>query len=131
MKFDLEDLNPGTWFEIEDARVKVRVCAGKDLEKIYKKTRKRQVEYRRGQRFEWEDCPHPEQETRMINDFIIMDWKNINDANGKPLECNATNKNKLFRESPMFANFIAKCLERLNSDIGIIREEEEKNSLNG
>jgi len=130
MKFDLAELNPGTWFEIEDARVCLRICAGKDLDEIHKKTRKLQIEYKRGQRFEWEAIDS-DKEFKMVNDFIVMDWENICDATGTPLDCNPKNKNKLLRESPMFSGFIGRCLERLNTDIGAIKEEEEKNSSSG
>lgn len=130
MKFDLNDLNPGTWFDIEDARICLRVCAGKDLDVIHKKTRRRQIEYKRGQRFEWEEIDN-DKEFKLVNDFIIMDWENICDATGVALDCNPKNKNKLLRESPMFSGFIANCLERLNADIGLEKEEAEKNSSSG
>lgn len=135
MKFDLDELNPGSWFDIEDARICIRVCAGKDLEKIHKKTRKRQIEYRRGQRFEWDemkkDKDGTDMETKLVNDFIIVDWENICDANGVVLECNNANKNKLILGSPMFAGFLAGCLEELNINISQTKEEEEKNLLSG
>jgi len=130
MKFDLNDLNPGTWFDVEDARICIRICAGKDLDEIHKKTRRRQTEYKRNQRYEWEDID-TDKEFKLVNDFIIMDWENICDATGVSLDCNSKNKNKLLRESPMFSGFIANCLERLNTDIGSAKEEEEKNSSSG
>jgi hypothetical protein len=130
MKFDLDNLNPGSWFDFGDARVCVRVCAGKDLEKIQKKTRKRRTEYRRGQRYAWEDV-NEDQEFKMIFDYAILDWENINDANGVALVCNTTNKMLLLNGSPEFNTFIGRCLEQLTTDLNQIEEEEEKNSSSG
>ena len=130
MKFDLDELNPSTWFEIEDARVCIRVCAGKDLEEIHKKTRRMQTEYKRNQRYQWEEVD-TDKEFTMVNDFIIMDWENVCDATGAPIKCNKANKNKLLRESPMFANFISTSIDMLNTDLMHIKEETEKNSSSG
>ena len=128
MKFDMENLNPPTWFDFgDDARIQMRVCSGDDLDKIQKKTRKIVHEYRRGDRHQWEDIDQ-EKEFKMVNDFIIVDWENINDGNGVELQCNTKNKEKLLRGSPLFSSFIASCLEKLNNNIGHIQEEEEKNS---
>jgi len=127
MNFDLEDLNPGVWFDFGDARVRIRVCTGRDLENIHKKTRKKQVEYRRGTRHEFESI-NEEQEFKLIYDFVIDEWENICDSKGNALECNTTNKIKLLNGSPKFNFFVSKCLEQLTTDIMQIQEETEKNS---
>ena len=130
MKFDLDNLNPGCWFDLGDARVCIRVCAGKDLEAIQKKTRKKRIAYRGGKRYEWIDV-NEDQEFKQIFDYCIVDWENINDVNGTPLKCNTTNKLLLLNGSPEFNTFVGRCLDQLTSDMVAIQEDEEKNFEDG
>ncbi len=131
MKFNLDDLNPAAWFDIPDdvdgGRVQLRVCTGGDLEDIIKKTTRKKVEYKRGQRFEYieaDDQRHQE----LLWDFCIVSWKNIFDANGKKIPCTKENKLLLMKHSIAFANFIGKCIEQLNSDTAELKSVAEKNS---
>jgi len=56
LKLDLNNLNPATRFYFDEddkdgAYIDLKVCAGKDIEAINKKTIKKKVEYKKGQRF--------------------------------------------------------------------------------
>jgi hypothetical protein len=128
MKFDFKNLNPGVWFEYEDKSfsVEVRICAGQDLERIFKATQKTRVEYKRDSRFEYLDIDHDKRD-EMMWDFIIIDWKGIEDGAGKPLPCTTENKVALMKGSVLFTNFIGECVELLSSDIKKIKVGKEKN----
>jgi len=129
MKIDLENINPGTWFDFSDGegRICLRICAIEDLELIRKQTRKKKIEYKRGQRFEYEEINNRLEDDK-VWDFAIMDWKGVYDADDKEIKCTKENKIMLMRQSVEFANFIAKCLEDLEKIIGQENEEAEKNS---
>ena len=129
MKFDLENINPGTWFDFPDGegRICIRVCALGDLEKIYKITRKPKIEYKRQGRYEYEII-NKQLEDELSWDFAIVDWEEVFDADGKVIKCTLENKAMLMRKSVTFANFIATCLEDLERIMAQEDEEEVKNS---
>lgn len=128
MQFDLENLNPGTWFDFpdSDARVCLRVCAGDDLDEIHKQSRKRIVEYKKGQRYEFVKTDEA-LETDLLYDFGIMAWENINDAEGNAIECTKENKLLLMGKSVVFASFMVKSVEKLEKIEAEHEEETEKN----
>jgi len=128
MRFDLDNLNPGVWFEFDDKSfsVEVRMCAGQDLESIFKKTQKERVEYKRNGRFEYLDIDHDKRD-EMMWDFIVVSWKGIEDGKGKQLPCTTETRKKLMKGSVLFANFIGECLEKLNADSDMILQDKEKN----
>jgi len=128
MKFDLNELNPGMWFEYEDGSfsVQVRLCAGVDLERIFKATEKKRVEYKRGGRFEYFDIDHDKRDELMW-DFCIMDWNRIEDGKGKELPCTTENKLLLMKGSVLFSEFIADCLEKARDAVQDAKDGQEKN----
>lgn len=131
MKFDLDNLNPGVWFEYDDKSfsVEVRVCAGIDLERIFKMTEKKRVEYKRNSRFEVFDIDN-EKRDKLMWDFCVLNWKGIQDGKGKELACTIKNKIKLMKGSVLFASFIGDCLEKLSADSALIQKDREKNLPN-
>jgi len=131
MKFDMNNLNPGTWFYFDDekpeeGRVCLRVCNGEILDQIDRETVSRKVEYRKHQRYETEDVDDKKRDLLMW-DYVIVDWENLCDANGKEIPCTAENKAKLMTGSPFFFQFVSDCVDRLNAEQAAIREQEEKN----
>lgn len=129
MKFDLEDLNPGTWFDLPNrGRICIRLCAGDDLKRIQKITRKKKEKFKYGRRFEYEIVNEP-LEDEMIWDFCIIDWEDIVDQKNDPIECTKDNKLLLMNKSVTFANVVANCLDQLTEATEEEKEEEEKNSL--
>ena len=131
MRFDLDDLNPAAWFEIEgdkdEGRVQVRACAGVDLETIIKEATCKRVEYKKHQRFEFVEADEAKHQ-EMLWDFCIVDWENINDAKGKAIPCTVENKLLLMKGSLPFSNFIGDCLEQISNDVQELKEVVEKNS---
>ncbi len=108
----------------------LRVCSGKDLERIEKETSTKQpVEYKRGQRFIVPDKVDEKRRSHMIWDFVVVDWNGVLDEDEKAVKCTTDNKIKLMEQSVVFAGFIGECLEKLNTDIGSYQKVLEKNSL--
>lgn len=112
MKFDLNDLNPGIWFDhtTEDGRICVRAMPVDELTRAQKTAGKRKTEYKRGQRFsfiEMDDQLYNE----LIWDYCVVDWENITDFDGVSLECSRDNKIKLMNQSVIFAEWVGKCIE--------------------
>ena len=129
MKFDLDNLNPGTRFDFpdSDAWVCLRTCAGDDLKAIHKQTRKKKIEYRRGQRFEYQEI-NEGLESRLLWDFCIMDWGGLFDKHAKPIACNTEMKVLLMGKSVVFSSFVVECLDKLNQAEARDEEKREKNS---
>ena len=114
MKFDLQELNPGTFFDFgeDGGRISLRLCAGDDLRDIQKATVKKRVEFKNGQRYEVEDV-NEALRGEMLWDFSIVNWEKFFDAQGKEIPCTRENKILLMGKSPRFANFVASCLQEL------------------
>ena len=133
MKFNMSNLNPPAWFYFdddkpEDGSVLIRVCAGKDLERITRETSKKMPpEYKRGQRFVIPDKIDEKRHSELIWDFVIVDWKDLIDEKGNDIECTTANKVLLMKSSVIFAAFIGESLDKLNEDIEGYQKELEKN----
>lgn len=121
MKLNLSELNPAVFFPFDEddednkGGVYLRLATGEILEKIRKKTTKKKVEFRRGQRFEVEetnDAKHSE----LLWDYVIHDWKGLEDENGDEIPCTTENKAMLMKKSVKFSGFIGNCVEQLNDD---------------
>jgi hypothetical protein len=131
MKIDIDNLNPGSWFfffddKPEEGRIKLRVLNTEMRSKIADKTTEIKIEYRTSQRYEVEKV-NTELASKMMWDFIIVDWENLLNNDGSPIECNIDNKYLLMTNEPGFAAFIAECLEKLNEDIFERKAFSEKN----
>ncbi len=128
MKLDISNLNPGIWFEIPntDAKVCLRICSPEIIEEIDLKTVKKIVEYKNSQRFEIEKIDR-KLRNELIWDYVIVDWKNVNDNDDKPIECTKENKIMLIGKVAWFVEFISNCLDKINL-VNIEQEgKEEKN----
>jgi len=128
MKFDLDNLNPGTFFEFEDddGGVTIRLANSDAMREIDKATVKKKISFHRGQRYEV-DVVDEALRSNMIWDYIIIDWENVTDSNGVDIPCTFENKAKLMRESVKFSSFIASCVEQLTDNMSLYEEELEKN----
>lgn len=128
MRFDLEALNPGTWFYFDDDErdgegVCVRQLNEAALDDIRKKTVTEKITYRRGVRNVIEKVDR-DKERRLTIDYCISDWS-IKNKSGKPIEPSLENKEKLVKGSPHFNAFLSECLNR----VAEIEEQEQKQEL--
>jgi len=132
MEFDLENLNAGNWFEMDNGgKICLRVCDGDALRNIRKKTVTKKVEYKkvdnRLERFVVEDA-NDDLQADMIWDYCIVNWENFFDKNKKPIPCTPENKKLLMGKSIQFAKFVSECLDKLREEIeGEKKEDPEKN----
>ena len=131
MKFNLDDLNPPAWFDHPhtDGRICLRVASATDLERIRKKTIKKRVEYKRGQRFEVEHVDE-ELQTALTWQWCIVDWEGLYDYNHDEIPCTDENKVLLMLNSPPFSKWVVDCLDVLNDDNVEREASAEKNLLN-
>ena len=128
MKVDLENLNPGAWFDLPGGgRVCVRKAPPAVTKSIEKKTTKRKVEYKRGARYEVFNTDE-DMADRMLWDYLIVDWEGINTPAGDPIECTTENKVALMGGSVDFGNAVAEALETLGQEEREREEAQEKNS---
>lgn len=126
--FDLENLNPGIWIDYDEegkAQVCIRICAGDDLKYIRKKTVKKKIEYKNGQRFEFEET-NEDLFRELLWDFCIVDWKGFIGKDGKEIECTKENKLLLMGKSIEFAKFLGEALEKVGQENREAIEAEEK-----
>jgi hypothetical protein len=125
--FDLDDLNPGIEFEFEGGgRVWLRVCAGDDFKAIRKKTTKKKVEFRAGQRHEFE-VTDDDLQSKLLWDFCIVRWEDFFDKNGKAIPCNSDTKSLLMGKSMKFSRFVLDKINELTNTEDLVKEEEAKN----
>ncbi len=127
MKYDVENLNPGTWFDFPDGegRICLRILSFEEAEDIRKKTVKHGVEYKKNQRFEF-DVTDEGKQFELTWDSCIVGWENIQDAKGKDIPCETANKIMLMRGSPSFAHMVNEFLEKLTEIQEQEREIEKK-----
>ncbi|MFV0420586.1 hypothetical protein [Oleidesulfovibrio sp.] len=127
MRFDLNNLNPGTWIDIDECQPQLgalclRVLNDDTRRKLEAKhtirkfVRGRQVETLNDSAFNAD-----------MWDYCIVDWKNICDAEGNQISCTAMNKALLMAESPVFTSLVSDLLDQLNSVLKERAEEAEKN----
>lgn len=131
MKFDLKDLNPGAWFDIvdgkpEEGRICLRVANDATLKAIKKQSVKPCVEYKHGQRFEFNKVDE-DLSSALLWDYCIVSWESIQDPDGKDIPCDRDSKFILMTGSRQFAKIIGECLKKLAEDEAKAAQEEEKN----
>lgn len=134
-KFSLTDPNPGTWFPFdeddpESGSVCVRVLNTAKRREIRKKAVKKRVEYKHGQRYEFEEADDGLY-SELLWDYVIVDWCKLEDENGNPIECTTENKALLMRENVGFAMFINQCTEIVSDNAEQRAKAIEKNSMSG
>ncbi len=128
MQFDLENLNPGTWFDFPDGgRICLAYLSAEKANEIRKASIKKEIEYKKGQRFEFETVDE-EKLSRMTYDATIQDWQGIESADGKVIPCASEMKYNLMQKSPTFAKTVRDLLEKLSEAEILEAEAERKNS---
>lgn len=131
MKFDLENLNPGVFFEFGDddkGGVTIRLANGEILDKINTQCQKKKIEFKKGQRFEVIES-NEELRSKMLWDYVIVGWEGIVDSEDKEIKCTKENKVLLMKSSPKFSTFVGACVEKLSEDTENFNEVLEKNLL--
>lgn len=129
-KFCLEQ-NTNAWFEMDGGgQIHLQTLSSDDVKEIRKKTVKKQVEYKRvegkAERFEYEDI-NRDLQNELIWDTMIVEWKDIFDSRGVPIECTTANKIMMITTCEKFLNFFTESSETLRESYKKRIEEEEKN----
>jgi hypothetical protein len=127
MKLDLENLNPGAWFDLPGGgRICLRVLSIDEANSIEKATVRRRPEYKDGRRFEVETSD-TEKQFDMTWRACIVDWDGITDAKDAAIECTDEMKVALMRKSPDFARAVIGLLNRMKQADADAAEAAEKN----
>jgi len=128
MKIDLNDLNPGAWFDWGDAQVCLRSVNADKMREIDAQTTKPAVDVRKGIRFTFDKITSPDLRRELMWDYMIVDWKNIQDAEGNELPCTKENKMLLMGRSAAFLKFVMENLKVLDEAEEAHEKALEKNS---
>ncbi|WP_432736111.1 hypothetical protein [Maridesulfovibrio sp. FT414] len=131
MKFNLENLNPGTWFNFDDSNPESgRICVrrlnaatGKRLSRECTSTVRK---FSKGKPYEVSEFNEDQFDLRFY-DYVIVDWEGVEDENGTPIPCTAENKKVLAQESIFFQGLIAEAMEKLEIEQAEKEEAAEKN----
>lgn len=135
MPFDLDNLNPAVrfyWGGGKKEWVELRNIPVVELRRIRKEITKKTVEYYRPEEsdikpFRYESDEMDEDKlNELLWDYQIVNW-NIEDTDGKKIDCTLKNKLLLMGNSSEFADWIIQCLNQLASDEKTRREKSEKN----
>lgn len=119
-KLSMTEPNPGIWFKFdendpESGEVGIRPLNPARREEIRKKSVKKRVEYKKGQRFEVEDV-NDDLFSELLWDYSITGWNGLVDDDGKEIPCTSENKVFLMRNHVGFARFIGDKMERLSEE---------------
>lgn len=154
MRFDLSGETQGVWFKFFESEIAengemtylepkegagevcirvmdadvmkgIKAKTSKVVEKFILNTRSKAME-----RVQYEDQTpdQREEESQLVWDYVIQDWRSILDKNGNEIPCTSENKKLIMRKSLQFVWFAARCLHlvtRTNIDKS---EEAGKNS---
>ncbi len=113
MKLDLENLNPGTWFDLPDGgRICLRTLSQEEAAEIDRATVKKSAEYKGPHRYQIIETDELKR-SDMVWERCIVDWEGIEAGDGKPLECTPDLKKRLMRKSPAFARMVMGFLAKL------------------
>ena len=127
MFFDLDNLNPGTWFDLPGGgKICLRILPLDDAFKISKEITKKRVEYKQGQRFEVEDVDE-HRNLALTWDYIILDWEGVKSKDGKEIPCTTEMKARLMGGSPSFGKVVRDFVNHLNELEATEQEAEAKN----
>jgi hypothetical protein len=129
MKFDLENLNPGTWFDFPDGegRICLRSLSFEEATEISKKTTKKRRDFgKQGQVYEYEERDDDTQ-FEMTWKACIVDWEGVYSADGVLIPCTDEFRLKLMKKSPGFARLVRDFLTQLTEAEEQHRGEAEKN----
>jgi hypothetical protein len=131
MKFNMKDLNPGSWFKFdeddpESGRICIRILNAAKLAEIRDTTVKTKVEYVKGDRHEFKNIDDAARDS-IIWDYCIVNWEDLIDDDDSPIECTTENKIKLMTEHVGFQSFVENCMVRLNKEADTFAEYSEKN----
>jgi len=127
----MKDLNPGTWFKIDESdpesgEICIRTCGIDDIKNIRKKTVTKKRIIKNGQLLH-EEITNDDLQNELTWDICIQDWKGLVDDKGVDVPCNKEMKMKLMGESIIFAKRITTCISELGETEAIEEEIEEKN----
>lgn len=109
-----------------DGFIEIRTLNAAKAKEISRKTTKKKVEFKRGQRYEVEVIDEPLRE-KLTWDYCIGNWGQVNDDDGREYENTAENKVKLMNNSNVFATYVAECMEKVDEADSYIQEQSEKN----
>ncbi|MDD5353028.1 MAG: hypothetical protein PHS93_07715 [Candidatus Omnitrophica bacterium] len=128
MKLDLDNLNPGTWFDFPDGegRICLKTLSFDEAMEISKATSKKKAEYKNNQRFAFDEIDE-ERQTEMTWDKTILSWEGLYSKDKKEIPCTKEMKINLMRKSPEFARMVRGFLETLTAAETAQAEIEEKN----
>jgi len=133
--FSTKDPNPGAWFKFDEndpasGEIRIRAINAARRAEIQKKCVKKKIEYKHGQRFEFQDT-NEEKFSEMLWDYSIMEWSNLEDDDGQSIPCTTEMKTFLMQNNIGFAQFVSQCLEQLDADEEMRVSKLEKNSSTG
>ena len=131
MKLNLENLNPGVKFLIDeknpaDGSITLRLMDSKTAKEHRTATTKQRVEYHNGVRNVVNDVDDA-LASALFWDHIIVAWDALIDEKGKPIPCVKDMKIKLMNESPDFARMVNEKFELLVEGAAERAEEAAKN----
>ena len=116
--FSIKDPNPGVWFKFdeddpESGEIAIRAVNQAKRAEIQRKAVKSRVEYKHGQRFQYQDTDE-ELFSQLLWTYTIVDWNGLEDEDGKPIPCNDENKLFLMQNNVGFSQFVGACIEKMN-----------------
>lgn len=132
MKLNLENLNPGVNFLIDEANpaegsITLRLLDSKTMKEQRAASTKTRVEYHKGVRNVVTDVDEAVA-SGLFWDHIIVAWDGLVDEKGKPIPCTKDMKIKLMNESPDFARVVNEKFELLTEGAVAKEEAAAKNS---
>jgi len=123
------------WFDVpndpDKARIKIKQLLPGDLTDIFDEVFVQNVNYKKNDKGEFEpvfsQVTDKKKDRELTLSRAIVDWENLFDQKGKPLECNEENILRAAREIEGFNELITELREKLAKDIKQERKDQSKN----
>lgn len=131
MIIDIENLNPGTWFDFDEDKpekgaICVRHLSPEKADDFSEECTTKKRKFHKGRPYETSDFDKKKYDGKFW-DYIIVDWKNLKDKDGTEIPCTAENKYKLVKKSPFFVNLVNNAIDKLEAAEAEFQEATEKN----
>ena len=123
------------WFDVpndpDKARIKIKNLLPGEVTDIFDEVFAQTINYKKNEKGKFEpvfsQVTDKKKDRELTLTKVIIDWENIFDRKGSPLECNEENIMRAAREIEGFNDLITELRETLNEEIKQERKDQAKN----
>jgi len=123
------------WFEVESdldkARLKIKHLSPGELQDIFDKVFKQNIDYKKGKKGKMEPVFSQETDKKLDREMtissVVVDWENVFDRQGKKMKCTPENVIRASREIEGFNDIVNEFKTIIETDIKQEKKDQKKN----